>query len=161
MTKINNKSMVYGLVIKAIFALVVISMPTPVFADTPGRVTPYNPPSMNTRNTYDYYVEPEIRYITPPPVYRYLPPEQINVNTVNRTTSTTEVNEINENTTGEITENEENSLVARAIFGETGFMPSGIIQWIFFAILILIIVILTRRMFGADKRYEAQPLKHA
>lgn len=54
---------------------------------------------------------------------------------------------------------ENNGLSANALFG-MGIYPSGIIQWIFFAILVLLIVILVRKIYGADKRYHAIPLKH-
>ena len=65
------------------------------------------------------------------------------------------------------TENTENSnanantsnLAATAIFGSASFLPSGLIQWIIFAIIILLIVILVRRIFGAKKNYEETPMK--
>lgn len=53
------------------------------------------------------------------------------------------------------------SLAAGAIFGSAGsILPSGLIQWIFFAILVLLIIILVRRVFGAEKNYLDSPLKH-
>lgn len=54
-----------------------------------------------------------------------------------------------------------NSLASNAIFGSDSFLPSGIIQWILFAILILIIVILARKIFGAKENYDDAPMKHA
>ena len=53
------------------------------------------------------------------------------------------------------------SLASNAIFGSDSFLPSGIIQWILFAILILIIVILARKIFGAKEDYDEAPMKHA
>ncbi len=53
------------------------------------------------------------------------------------------------------------SLGASAIVGSSGFLPSGIIQWILLAIFILLIVILVRKIFGGEKRYQETPLKHA
>ncbi|MEK7500458.1 MAG: IPT/TIG domain-containing protein [Patescibacteria group bacterium] len=53
------------------------------------------------------------------------------------------------------------SLASNAIFGENGFLPSGLIQWILFAIVILLIVILVRKVFGAQENYHATPLKHS
>lgn len=51
-------------------------------------------------------------------------------------------------------------LTANAVFGSDTFLPSGLIQWILFAILVLLIVILVRKIYGADARYHAEPLKH-
>jgi hypothetical protein len=56
-------------------------------------------------------------------------------------------------------------LASNALFGSDGigfgsFMPSGLIQWILFAIMVLLIVILVRKIFGADLRYHASPMKH-
>jgi len=61
--------------------------------------------------------------------------------------------------TGEV-RGEYSDLVSGAIFGANGVLPSGIIQWIFVAILVLLIVILVRRIYGADRKYHAVPLKH-
>lgn len=53
------------------------------------------------------------------------------------------------------------SLVAgNAIFGSNSFMPTGLVQWILFAILILLIVIITRKIFVGDDE-KNRPLKHA
>ena len=51
-------------------------------------------------------------------------------------------------------------LASNAIFGSNTFYPSGLIQWILFAILILLIVILVRKIYGADKKYHSTPMKH-
>ena len=60
------------------------------------------------------------------------------------------------------TKEDVSNLAANAVFGsDNGFMPSGLIQWIFFAILILIVVILVRRVTGGEDRYHKEPLKHA
>jgi len=53
------------------------------------------------------------------------------------------------------------NLAANAIFGSNGFMPSGLIQWILLAIIILVIVILVRKISGAEEKYHSTPLKHA
>lgn len=52
------------------------------------------------------------------------------------------------------------ALTANAINGIDGFLPKSIIGWILFAIFLLIIVILFRKIFGATERYHAAPLKH-
>ena len=56
--------------------------------------------------------------------------------------------------------NTNSDLASNAIFGANGFLPSGLVQWILFAIFILLVVILARKVFGAQKRYEEAPLKH-
>lgn len=53
-------------------------------------------------------------------------------------------------------------LSANAIFGfGDGVLPSGIMQWILFAVCLLIIMILGRKVFGVAKKYHEAPLKHA
>ena len=52
------------------------------------------------------------------------------------------------------------NLTANALFGQNGFMPTGILGWILLAILILLIVILVRVVFGRRKQFLATPLKH-
>ncbi len=53
------------------------------------------------------------------------------------------------------------SLAANAFFGSGSILPSGLVSWIILGIMILIIVILARKVFGAEKRYHQTPLKHA
>lgn len=53
------------------------------------------------------------------------------------------------------------NLTSNAIFGSGSFLPSGLVQWILFAILILLIVILARKIFGAKENYDQAPMKHA
>jgi len=67
-----------------------------------------------------------------------------------------EINPVNENP-------EENSsnLVSGAVFGSNSFLPSGLIQWVLLAIIILLIVIFARRVFGAKETYDESPMKHA
>lgn len=52
------------------------------------------------------------------------------------------------------------SLVAGAILGTNSFLPSGLIQWVFFGIIALLIVIIVRKISGASERYHNSPLKH-
>lgn len=53
------------------------------------------------------------------------------------------------------------TLASNAIFGVNSLVPNGIIQWILFAIIILMIVILVRKIFGASERYHNSPLKYS
>ena len=51
------------------------------------------------------------------------------------------------------------TLAASAIVGGDTFMPSGIIQWLIIAIIILLAIILVRKI--VRSRYERAPMKHA
>lgn len=53
------------------------------------------------------------------------------------------------------------ALASGVIFGSNSLAPSGIIQWVLFAIAILLIVIIVRKFFGGSDRYHNSPLKHA
>ena len=53
------------------------------------------------------------------------------------------------------------SLASSAIFGGNSLVPSGLIQWVLFAIIILLIIIIVRKVTGASDRYHKSPLKHA
>jgi hypothetical protein len=52
------------------------------------------------------------------------------------------------------------SLTSNAIYGSNSFMPSGIVQWVLFAIIILLLVILARKLFGGEDHYMEAPMKH-
>ena len=52
------------------------------------------------------------------------------------------------------------SLAAGAILGTNSFLPSGIVQWLFLAVIIMLGVILWRKIYIGRKE-EEQPLKHA
>lgn len=58
-------------------------------------------------------------------------------------------------------EDDVKDLAGNVAYGSDGFLPSGIIGWILFAILVLIIIILIRKVFGGEKDYHETPLKHA
>jgi hypothetical protein len=53
------------------------------------------------------------------------------------------------------------TLAANALFGTNGFLPSGIFQWLIFAIIILVLVIVARKAFGSEDKYHGTPMKHA
>lgn len=90
--------------------------------------------------------------------------------TITKTTTTTENNTNNtnntysntnqtKNTTTTDTNSNSSNLTSAAIFGSNSFLPSGLIQWILFAIIILLIVILVRKVFGAEAKYNEAPMK--
>lgn len=66
-----------------------------------------------------------------------------------------------QNSTNSGTSNKYSTLTSNAIWGSNTFLPSGLVQWILLAIIILVIVILTRKIFGGEKEYHESPMKHA
>lgn len=58
------------------------------------------------------------------------------------------------------TANDYGALASNAVFGSNSFLPTGIMQWLLLAILILLIVIITRKIFVGDNERN-KPLKHA
>ncbi len=77
-----------------------------------------------------------------------------NGNTSPKTTQT-------ENKTNNDAKSNYSNLASNAIFGSNSFLPSGLIQWVIFAIIILLIIIFARKVFGAEKNYHEAPMKHA
>lgn len=53
------------------------------------------------------------------------------------------------------------SLAGSIILGGNTFLPSGLIQWVLAAILIVAIIVLGRKVLGNRQRYYDAPLKHA
>ena len=86
-----------------------------------------------------------------------------NANTSNNINSPDTFSEMTptENTTSNNAQKNNPNLAANAIFGSNSFLPSGLTQWVFFAIIVLLIVILARRVFGGNARYQATPMKHS
>ena|SRR3989338_1148982 len=169
MSKINNikitYSIVLSLVILAILAIGAIALiPKEARAERAGYVTPYNSTDfndvvLNNDNYYNAYQTPSeptvVYYPSRPIVYS----SNSSQNQTNSTNSTNVSRTIENSNTNESTESF-NSLAASAIFGENSFMPSGLIQWIFFAIIILLIIILARKISGAQNKYHSTELKH-
>jgi len=153
----------YSLVVLAILALGVLLLPFKAHADVAGYVTGYNT-NMGSGERYNYIVGqnvPSVVYYPSAPIIVYrdnpvvLPAPQTiitNTSTTSKSTNATASNKSTEDGT---------SLAASVIFGEKSFMPSSIVQWILFAILILVIVILTRKIFGGEKEFHSTPMKHA
>jgi hypothetical protein len=51
-------------------------------------------------------------------------------------------------------------LTSNVFYGGNTFLPSGAVQWVLFAIIILLLVMLARKFFGGEEAYHATPLKH-
>lgn len=120
-----------------------------------GYVRPYNQPVP--------YVKSEIVY--QPAVYQETKVVN-NTSNTNKSTTTTKssvsnTSDKNEQNSNQTVSQKYGSLAANAAYGSDTFAPSGLAQWIMLAILILIIIILARKIFGATERYENSPLKHS
>ena len=91
-----------------------------------------------------------------------------NTNTNNRNSSpdtysgTTQTGNTTSNaTSNDTTNNSYSGLASNAIFGSNSFLPSGLVQWVLFGIIVLLIIILVRKIFGARENYDSTPMKHA
>lgn len=154
---------------------------------TPYGSTSFNNTSNNDAQNYNnqnynqaptYYYPPAPTYVNPAPAPTYVnpapaPTTTIYSNSTNpnpvavvtipntiakaKTTTSTKNTSVAKKTTPI---NTDSSLAANAIFGSNSFLPSGLIQWILFAILVLLIVILVRKIYGGGEAYHAAPMKH-
>lgn len=76
-----------------------------------------------------------------------------------KTTAAATTSGASNNTTGTTGTDNNNGLSANALFGSNGFMPSNIFQWLLIFILVLLIVMITRKM--TKEKEQNKPLKHA
>lgn len=162
-TKIKQNTF-YSLGILAIFIFEIIIIPAKANATSNGyyNVIPYD----NTSYYNSYYnsapYQPPI--YTPPPaptpiVYSTsVNPNATNPVAVAPTTKTTSTS--NTATSPTTSPESASNLAANVVYGTNSFLPSGLIQWILFAIFILFLVILARIVLGAKKKYHATPMKH-
>ncbi len=167
MRKIDNIKITYniiwGLGILAILAFGIFLVPI----KTEARVNliqdltvPIND-KFNFTSSNFYYYQP---YQTSRPVQNYYPVNtQANYYEIPTVYSNTSVAKTNTPTnTEEVeieTEDKYQGLAANVVFGDNSFLPSGLFQWILLGIFILIIIILTRMIFGRTKKFHETPLK--
>lgn len=162
MGKINKKSKNYGLRVLAILAFGLIFVPFNISSAAYGTNINDNSTSGNSyNNTYSYIPvqSSQTQVYTPPPaptptVYS----DSVNPNAVS--SATTAKKTAAKTTTTNTNNNSGASLASNAIFGSNSFLPSGLVQWVIFAIIILLIVILTRKVFGMKEGYSKSPMKH-
>ncbi|MFA6586157.1 MAG: hypothetical protein WCS86_03300 [Candidatus Paceibacterota bacterium] len=83
-----------------------------------------------------------------------------NTNTSNTVSTTETTNTVTTNDTSNTNESF-GSLTANALVGSNSFMPSGLLQWIFFIALIVAIIYLWRYVHRSEEVYMSEPLKHA
>ena len=168
MSKTSKKSIVLGFKILSVLAFGVLIIPSIAAADAGTNVTFGNPGS--NYSTYDngqYYnqsvYQPPV--YTPPPTPAATPivySNETNPNVANTTNTSTVTKAKSTSTTSAITTNTNSvsGLAANAVYGSNSFLPSGLVQWVLFAIFILLIVIMVRIIFGAKSKYLSTPLKH-
>jgi len=155
---------VFSLLILLILAVGTIAfMPTAASArDRAGYTKAYSNEFNNTfydPNDYEINTPPAPpTYSQPAPTVKPKPTGSVLGTSVSRnssnSTSTT-------NTETAESAQEIKNLTANVLYGEGSFMPSSLIGWIFLAIIILLIVIITRKILGLDQKYHAAPLKHS
>jgi hypothetical protein len=56
---------------------------------------------------------------------------------------------------------DDQSLASSVILGGNSFLPTGLVQWVLVAILIVGIIVLGRKVFKTREHYDSTPLKHA
>ena len=175
---LNNQikqKILFSFAVFTVFIFGIIIIPAKANADIPGYVTPYNNPSFNNNQYYypNTYYPPAPIYIYPTQTYPNMPgyvtpynspTPVVYSNTVNpnaRATTPSKTLAKKKTTSTKNTNTDAlNDFVASTIFGSDSFMPSGLVQWIFFAILILLLTILVRKVYGGSEKYYATPMKH-
>ncbi len=160
MKNINNiklNKFIFGLGILAIFIFGVASMPSDAYART------YTTSCGEGGCNY-VFISPRLPATTvasPTPTV-YSNSTGPKTTTVKKAPAVKKTSTVKMTSTAEPVPTEQlGNLSANALYGANSFMPSGLVQWILLAILILIIVILFRKITGAEDRYHATPLKHA
>ncbi len=169
----NNKIIVFSFSILALLAFGVSTLPKTTYAQSnsfligsDGMVyyRGVNAPSNNQNYSPTYYSQTPT-YVQQSPTYVNTAPAPTQTatlysNTTNPNAVTTTPRTVVKAKTTTTTYTTDSTLAANSIFGSNSFMPTGIIQWIFFAILILLLVILVRKLHGGQDRYHAIPMKH-
>ncbi len=170
MKKINNLKIIYNIIyslrILVILAFGIIIIPTKIYAqagynfnyDTFGGYG-NNYSHGNSIPAPTYYPAP-IYYSAPPTtIYSATPTVYSSDSTGNTTKTKTVVKATSKKSTLASKSTTNSNLAANVIYGSNSFLPSGLVQWILFAIFILIIIILIRKVFGGEKNYHATPMK--
>jgi len=150
MSKINNKLILILGILAFIFGLLLAS---PAYArggplESGLRFTPYDYPVQYVNNTNTN--------TNNNPSNNSSSTNVSNTTTQNSDTSNTTVSK----TTDSNTNDSYSSLTANALVGSNSFLPTGLMQWIILAVIIVAIIFLWRYVHAEDK-YLSEPLKHA
>jgi len=167
MKNMNNKSIILAFGILAILAFGAIIIP--VEANAQYARYRFNPDNEVSNEYARYRFNPDntnITYFTessPEQIYYYQAPANPSTSTTyyNTPSGSQTINETDNANKSDEQEEDYSGLAANAVFGGSGFLPSGLVQWILLAIFILIMVIIARRITGARNKYHSLPLKHA
>lgn len=173
MNKINVLKTIFNITyilgILVIFAVGIVIVPVNVNAQYAGYVNGYNQtrfvnvPVYDQYNSYQGATYPYPQSNTIVPIYYSSDTTPNTSSSTTNNSSTTKTVETNNNSSNTVS-NESNTpsnLAANAIYGSNSFAPSGLIQWVLFAILILFIVIIVRKVLGGKDNYHSTPMKHA
>ncbi|MEK7088796.1 MAG: hypothetical protein AAB913_01565 [Patescibacteria group bacterium] len=84
-------------------------------------------------------------------------------NTTTNTTNTTisKTTDTSNTVAANDTNNSYSGLTANVLEGSNSFLPTGLLQWIFLAIIVVAIIFLWRYVFRSEDKYLSEPLKHA
>ena len=124
------------------------------FAPNPyGYTYPYYQPNYY-QNPVTVYVQTPVYVETPPAPTPTIYSNSVNPNPAPKATAKTAA------TAKTKTTEDFGNLTASAVLGSDGFLPSGLIEWLFFAVIILGAVLLVRKIYGGSESYYATPLKH-
>lgn len=128
-----------------------------------------NPYYYQTYNQVPVYVPPQSQPSASTPIDNYAVNSSVNSSsdavrsknvTVSKTNTEKNTTDVKNTANINTSDTSIDSLAANVIFGTNSFAPSGIIQWILVAILILVIIILFRKIAGGENKYRSTPLKH-
>lgn len=169
MTKINNmkitNTMILALAILTVLAFGLLLSPKMANAGNTGTNYTFGSnsgPSYNNPNTI--YSNASYSYQTPAPIYTPAPTTTNEVSTNYDTPTIYSNTPIVKKTTTKkavASAGKYQGLAANTIFGDNGFMPSGLLGWILLSIFLLLIIIFSRLVYGGTKKFMSTPLKHS
>lgn len=163
MNTINNNKISLVINLLATLTLAVVSMSSVANAQSvPNgsiQINGYHAPEIYTP-TYSYYNVAVPVYV-PTPVATNSPTPTVYSSATNpNALASSKIAKAKTAETSEEPEETATSLTANAIFGSPGFLPSNLIEWIFFAVLVGGVVLLVRTIYGGREKYNATPMKH-
>ena len=99
-------------------------------------------------------------YIAPAPTPTPVAPVQSSETTTTTVSKTTDTSNTDTVAASDVNDSY-GSLTANALVGSNSFMPNGLLQWIFFVLLIAVIIFLWRYIHNSKEEYMLEPMKHA
>ncbi len=173
MNKLNNKTIIYNLSLLAILIFGAMLAPTETKAQATGGNVSYGNPYDNNQNYYNYnpnyyptYYQVPVYVQTPAPA----PTPTVYSSTTNPNAPATAPKAVakaktTDTKTVEVAKTDDSTskygdLAANVLFGSESPLPTGLMGWTLFAILILAVVLLARKLYGGSEKYHATPLKH-